>query len=101
MSGSGKSTLVNETLYPILVKELNRARAYPLEYESISGLNLTATSTTLFSAAANFSILCISASDSILKARIFLFIPAVISSFDFAIPVKIIFLGSPNCKTIA
>tara|TARA_B100001250_G_scaffold341748_1_gene309839 strand:- start:4228 stop:7053 length:2826 start_codon:yes stop_codon:yes gene_type:complete len=38
VSGSGKSTLVNETLYPILVKELNRARAYPLEYESISGL---------------------------------------------------------------
>ena len=42
VSGSGKSTLVNETLYPILVKELNRARAYPLEYESILGLKFLA-----------------------------------------------------------
>ncbi len=38
VSGSGKSTLINETLFPILVKKLNRARAYPLEYKSISGL---------------------------------------------------------------
>lgn len=38
VSGSGKSTLINETLYPILSKELNRARSYPLSYDSISGL---------------------------------------------------------------
>ena len=38
VSGSGKSTLINETLYPILSKELNRSRAYPLGYDSISGL---------------------------------------------------------------
>ncbi len=38
VSGSGKSSLINETLYPILSRDLNRARAYPLEYESIRGL---------------------------------------------------------------
>ena len=38
VSGSGKSTLINETLFPILSKELNRSRSYPLQYESISGL---------------------------------------------------------------
>lgn len=38
VSGSGKSSLVNETLYPILAKELHRARKYPLTYESVSGL---------------------------------------------------------------
>ena len=38
VSGSGKSTLVNETLYPILSKELNGARAYPLPYKDVSGL---------------------------------------------------------------
>jgi excinuclease ABC subunit A len=38
VSGSGKSTLVNETLYPILHKELNNARAYPLPYDIVSGL---------------------------------------------------------------
>ena len=38
VSGSGKSTLINETLFPILSKELNRSRSYPLPYESISGL---------------------------------------------------------------
>tara|TARA_S200000501_G_scaffold25072_2_gene21752 strand:+ start:48003 stop:50831 length:2829 start_codon:yes stop_codon:yes gene_type:complete len=37
VSGSGKSTLINETLYPALLKELNRARSYPLSYESING----------------------------------------------------------------
>ena len=37
VSGSGKSSLVNETLYPALAKELNRARAYPLEFDSITG----------------------------------------------------------------
>ena len=38
VSGSGKSTLVNETIYPILAKELNNARAYPLSYEEVKGL---------------------------------------------------------------
>jgi len=38
VSGSGKSSLINETIYPALSKELNNARAYPLSYESISGL---------------------------------------------------------------
>ncbi len=38
VSGSGKSTLVNETLFPILSKELNRANAYPLQYEFIDGV---------------------------------------------------------------
>ena len=38
VSGSGKSTLVNETVFPILSKELNGARGYPLFYESIQGL---------------------------------------------------------------
>jgi len=37
VSGSGKSTLVNETLYPILAKELHRARMYPLNYTEIRG----------------------------------------------------------------
>tara|TARA_Y100000588_G_scaffold393231_1_gene508176 strand:- start:30378 stop:33209 length:2832 start_codon:yes stop_codon:yes gene_type:complete len=37
VSGSGKSTLVNETLYPILAKELHRARMYPLNYTEIKG----------------------------------------------------------------
>ena len=38
VSGSGKSTLVNETLFPILSKELNKARAYPLPYDRIEGM---------------------------------------------------------------
>ena len=38
VSGSGKSTLVNETIFPILSKELNSARAYPLPFSSIEGL---------------------------------------------------------------
>lgn len=38
VSGSGKSTLVNETLFPILHKELNNARAYPLPFDEVSGL---------------------------------------------------------------
>ena len=37
VSGSGKSSLVNETLFPALAKELNRARTYPLEFDSITG----------------------------------------------------------------
>ena len=38
VSGFGKSTLVNETLYPILSKELNGSRAYPLPYKDVRGL---------------------------------------------------------------
>ncbi len=38
VSGSGKSTLVNETIFPILSKELNNARAYPLSFDSVEGL---------------------------------------------------------------
>ena len=37
VSGSGKSTLVNETLFPALSIELNKARAYPLSHDSIEG----------------------------------------------------------------
>jgi len=40
VSGSGKSTLVNETLYPILARDLHKARKYPLKYNSIEGLEL-------------------------------------------------------------
>ena len=38
VSGSGKSTLINETLFPILHKALNRAQKEPLKYKSIEGL---------------------------------------------------------------
>ncbi|MFQ6675008.1 MAG: excinuclease ABC subunit UvrA [Fidelibacterota bacterium] len=38
VSGSGKSTLVNETLYPILARELHDARIQPLPYEGIEGM---------------------------------------------------------------
>ena len=38
VSGSGKSTLVNETIFPILAKELNNSRAYPLPHESSKGM---------------------------------------------------------------
>ena len=37
VSGSGKSTLINETLYPLLSKELNKSQSYSLNYDSISG----------------------------------------------------------------
>jgi len=40
VSGSGKSTLVNETLYPILARDLHKARKYPLRHKSIEGLEL-------------------------------------------------------------
>ena len=39
VSGSGKSTLINETLFPILAKELNRSRIHPLGYKLIEGLH--------------------------------------------------------------
>jgi excinuclease ABC subunit A len=38
VSGSGKSTLVNETLYPILARQLHNSRKTPLKYDSIEGL---------------------------------------------------------------
>ncbi len=37
VSGSGKSTLINETLYPILNKEIYRGVKEPMPYQSISG----------------------------------------------------------------
>lgn len=39
VSGSGKSSLVNETLYPVIAKEIHGARKYPLHYDTIEGLN--------------------------------------------------------------
>ncbi|MBE5822255.1 MAG: excinuclease ABC subunit UvrA [Clostridiales bacterium] len=38
VSGSGKSSLVNEIIYKILAKELNRANEKPGKYKSIKGL---------------------------------------------------------------
>ncbi|WP_300411206.1 excinuclease ABC subunit UvrA [Lagierella sp.] len=38
VSGSGKSSLVNEILYKILAKELNRAKTKPGKYREIEGL---------------------------------------------------------------
>ncbi|MBN1230939.1 MAG: excinuclease ABC subunit UvrA [Anaerolineales bacterium] len=38
VSGSGKSSLMNETLYKILARKLNRARTHPGPYERIEGL---------------------------------------------------------------
>ena len=38
LSGSGKSTLVNETLRPILARELYRSFDQPLEYDGAEGL---------------------------------------------------------------
>ncbi len=40
VSGSGKSTLINDTLYPIVANELNRAHLDPAPYQSIEGLDL-------------------------------------------------------------
>lgn len=39
VSGSGKSTLINDTLYLITAKELNRANTSPAAYESVTGLD--------------------------------------------------------------
>ncbi|MCM1150538.1 MAG: excinuclease ABC subunit UvrA [Alistipes sp.] len=38
VSGSGKSTLVNETLRPILARELYRSLDRPLDYDSVEGI---------------------------------------------------------------
>ena len=37
VSGSGKSSLVNGILYPVLASKLNRANAYPGEYDDLLG----------------------------------------------------------------
>jgi excinuclease ABC subunit A len=39
VSGSGKSTLINDTLYALAARELNRAQTTPAEYESVKGLH--------------------------------------------------------------
>ncbi len=39
VSGSGKSTLINDTLYALAAKELNRAQTTPATYESVGGLH--------------------------------------------------------------
>jgi excinuclease ABC subunit A len=38
VSGSGKSTLVSQTLYPILARDLQRAKTVPLSYDKIEGI---------------------------------------------------------------
>ncbi len=38
VSGSGKSTLINEILYKVLARSLNRARCIPGKYEKIDGM---------------------------------------------------------------
>ena len=38
VSGSGKSTLINDTLYQIVARDLNRANTSPAPYKSIEGL---------------------------------------------------------------
>ncbi len=38
VSGSGKSSLINSILYPVLAKELNRARTYPGKHTRIEGI---------------------------------------------------------------
>jgi len=40
VSGSGKSTLINDTLYPLAARELNRANADSAPLRDISGLSL-------------------------------------------------------------
>jgi len=38
VSGSGKSTLINETLYPILNREIFRAQQVPMSYKKVTGV---------------------------------------------------------------
>jgi len=40
VSGSGKSTLINDTLYRLLARELNRSPANPAPYKRVQGLDL-------------------------------------------------------------
>ncbi len=39
VSGSGKSTLINDTLYKIVARDLNRANTSPAPYKSLEGLD--------------------------------------------------------------
>lgn len=39
VSGSGKSTLINDTLYLLAARDLNRAQTAPAPYQSITGLH--------------------------------------------------------------
>ena len=39
VSGSGKSTLINDTLYALAARDLNRAQTTPAEFDSIDGLD--------------------------------------------------------------
>ncbi|SFV89254.1 Excinuclease ABC subunit A [hydrothermal vent metagenome] len=39
VSGSGKSTLINDTLYSLAARDLNRSQIVPAPHESIEGLN--------------------------------------------------------------
>jgi excinuclease ABC subunit A len=39
VSGSGKSTLINETLYPILNREIFKAQKIPMPYKSVTGID--------------------------------------------------------------
>lgn len=39
VSGSGKSTLINQTLYPILLKEIYNGVKKPLAYKSVKGID--------------------------------------------------------------
>ncbi|NVK23147.1 MAG: excinuclease ABC subunit UvrA [Kangiellaceae bacterium] len=38
VSGSGKSTLINDTLYPIVARKINKSSLQPKAYETIEGL---------------------------------------------------------------
>ena len=38
VSGSGKSSLINEILYKVLAKRLNRARTVPGKYDTVEGI---------------------------------------------------------------
>nr|VFK36924.1 MAG: Excinuclease ABC subunit A [Candidatus Kentron sp. SD]VFK40571.1 MAG: Excinuclease ABC subunit A [Candidatus Kentron sp. SD]VFK78393.1 MAG: Excinuclease ABC subunit A [Candidatus Kentron sp. SD] len=40
VSGSGKSTLINDTLYPLAARRLNRANMEPASHQAITGLSL-------------------------------------------------------------
>ncbi|MCW8856938.1 MAG: excinuclease ABC subunit UvrA, partial [Kangiella sp.] len=39
VSGSGKSTLINDTLYPIVARDINRSSLQPKPYKEIQGLD--------------------------------------------------------------
>ena len=38
VSGSGKSTLINETLYPVLARELYKSKEMPLPFKKVEGI---------------------------------------------------------------